>query len=40
MKWELNGGENLMTLFYDKMKAIWIKLWLWIKHKASKIITT
>jgi hypothetical protein len=36
VNWELNGGENLVTLFYDKTNAIWLKLWLWIKHKASK----
>ena len=36
MNWELNGGENLVTLFYDKINGIGLKLWLWIKHKASK----
>jgi hypothetical protein len=40
VKWEMNGGENLITLFYDKIKAIWIKRLLWIKHKAGKIIKT
>jgi hypothetical protein len=30
--------EEFITLFYDKMKAIWIKLWFW-KMQVKKIQT-
>jgi hypothetical protein len=36
LKWKLNGGESLITIIYDKMKAVLIKFGFWIRQGKTK----